>query len=393
MRSTTHTRFDFSALVILPLAVLTLDPAQAATLEVGPGKEYSVPSAAIAAANAGDTIEIAAGTYENDYAIVRTNGLKLVGVGGMAVLNSHGMIPNGKAIWVVQGDDIVIENVEFCGARVRDRNGAGIRQEGKNLTLRHCGFFDNENGILGGSGDSVIDIQHCEFAFNSLVARPGTHNLYIGRAKKLIFKFNYSHHAKVAHLLKSRAEENMIAYNRIADESDGSSSYVVNVPNGGKCMIIGNILHQGPKCQNRVIVAYGEEGVSGDKNGLYFINNTVMNDCELGSPTFVQVRNLPNDAPVVLRNNIFAGKGRVTNWHTALLHANFNGPVREVEFVDRDSWDLAPAADSPCVDAGVSPGKTSDGEDLMPTFQYVHPITHQRRPVDRRIDIGAIERG
>ncbi|MFW5735249.1 MAG: hypothetical protein ACOCWR_09325, partial [Oceanidesulfovibrio sp.] len=83
------------------------------------------------------------------------------------------------------------------------------------------GFFDNENGILGGHGDSVLDIRHCEFGRNSLVARPGTHNLYIGRAKKLIFQFNYSHHAKEAHLLKSRAVENIIAYNRIADEHDG----------------------------------------------------------------------------------------------------------------------------------------------------------------------------
>ncbi len=365
---------------------------QAETLEVGPGKPYAAPSAAIAAAKDGDTIAIAAGTYRNDYAAIPRSRLRLIGIGGKAVLASEGMIPNGKAIWVVQGDDIYIENIEFRGARVRDRNGAGIRQEGRNLTLRHCAFFDNENGILGGHGDSVLDIRHCEFGHNSLVARPGTHNLYIGRAKKLIFQFNYSHHALEAHLLKSRAAENIIAYNRIADEHDGSSSYVLNLPNGGKAIVVGNILHQGPKCRNRTLLAYGEEGLPGDENALYLVNNTVVNDCQLGSPTFVQIRNLPADAPAVLRNNIFAGKGRVTDFAAAAMEGNFVGTVSEARFVDRENWDLTPAADSPCVDAGVAPGATADRIDLTPTLQYVHPMKHRPRPRAGRIDVGAFER-
>jgi len=51
---------------------------------------------------------------------------------------------------VIRGNDVIVENIEFSGARVPDRNGAGIRPEGRNFTVRNCRFYDCENGILGG---------------------------------------------------------------------------------------------------------------------------------------------------------------------------------------------------------------------------------------------------
>ncbi len=83
----------------------------------------------------------------------------------------------GKAIWVVQGSDTTIENVELTGAAVPDMNGAGIRQEGKNLTVRGCLFHDNENGILAGDvAGSEILIETSEFDHNGagrrLLAQP-----------------------------------------------------------------------------------------------------------------------------------------------------------------------------------------------------------------------------
>ena len=41
-----------------------------------------------------------------------------------------------------------IENIEFRGVRVADRNGAGIRFETGRLHVLRCAFFDNENGLL-----------------------------------------------------------------------------------------------------------------------------------------------------------------------------------------------------------------------------------------------------
>ena len=68
----------------------------------------------------------------------------------MAKLDAAGQASQGKAIWVIQGDDTTVESVVFTGAAVVDKNGAGIRQEGKNLTVRRCYFHDNEDGILAG---------------------------------------------------------------------------------------------------------------------------------------------------------------------------------------------------------------------------------------------------
>jgi hypothetical protein len=144
--------------------------APGATLEVGPGKPFAMPSAAIQAAKDGDTILIdTAGQYSGDVCIVRPNNLTIRGVGpGRAKLAAAGRDAGGKGIWVTAGNDITAENIEFSGARVRDRNGAGIRAEGKNLTLRNCRFYDCENGILGGNGEMLIE--RCSFEHCSLVA-------------------------------------------------------------------------------------------------------------------------------------------------------------------------------------------------------------------------------
>ena len=67
-----------------------------AILTVGPGEQFAKISDAIAAAQNGDTINVDAGTYTNDYASISKN-ITLQGIGGMVHLVSTGLIPNGKA--------------------------------------------------------------------------------------------------------------------------------------------------------------------------------------------------------------------------------------------------------------------------------------------------------
>ena len=56
--------------------------ASANTLQVGPGKKYVAPCAAIAAASAGDTIQIdTAGNYAGDVCQWSTSNLTLIGIG------------------------------------------------------------------------------------------------------------------------------------------------------------------------------------------------------------------------------------------------------------------------------------------------------------------------
>src|SRR5258705_5380279 len=142
--------------------------AGAETLTVGPGKMFPAPCAAIAAAHDGDLIEIdAAGTYDGDVCGVTKNGLTLRGVGGRAKIDAATKNYGGKGTWGISGNDTTVPKIEFSGATVPDKNGAGIRPEGNNLTVRGCYFHDNEDGILsGGSAGSQILVESSEFANN-----------------------------------------------------------------------------------------------------------------------------------------------------------------------------------------------------------------------------------
>src|SRR5215471_3174796 len=109
----------------------------AAILQVGPDKSFQTPCAAVAVASDGDVIEIDAGLYKKDVCVIPQNNLTLRGVNGRAHLEAGDASAQGKAIWVIQGNDALVENIEFSGASVPDQNGAGIRAEGVNWTVRN----------------------------------------------------------------------------------------------------------------------------------------------------------------------------------------------------------------------------------------------------------------
>jgi hypothetical protein len=367
---------------LLPLA------ATAATLEVGPGRTYATPCAAIAAAGTGDTILIdAAGRYDGDVCAWSTDGLTLRGVNGRPHIDAAGNAAQGKAIWVVSGDDTTIDGIELSGCRVPDANGAGIRQQGANLTVRNAYFHDNENGILAGDhAGSTITIEYSEFAHNG--AGDGqSHNLYIGHVDRLVFRHNWSHGAVVGHLLKSRAAENVIEYNRLTGEAGGSESYEINLPNGGLSFVVGNLIEQPATTQNGAMLDYLSEGFGlNTDDRLFVVNNTFVND--RGSGTFLQI-GAAATTPVVARNNIFHGGGTPSSQASTVFDHDYVGS--DPLFVDAAHYDyrLQPTATA-VIDAGAAPGSGA-GRSLQPTRVYVHPAGGADRPVVGAIDIGAYE--
>src|SRR5262245_715761 len=95
-------------------ALASVSIANANTLTVGPGKQYPKPCAAAAGAVDGDLIEIdATGSYDGDVCAISKNNLTLRGVGGRAKIDAAGQNYGGKAIWVISGDNAVVENIEF----------------------------------------------------------------------------------------------------------------------------------------------------------------------------------------------------------------------------------------------------------------------------------------
>lgn len=285
-----------------------LEPVEAAgrILRVGLSAEYSTPSAAAAAARDGDTIEIASGDYRGDVAVWNASRIRIIGAEPRPHIRAEGRDAQGKAIWVVRGDDVAIENVEMSGARVADHNGAAIRAEGRNLLLRNAYLHDNENGLLSGAHPtSEITIEHCEFARNG-GGDGQTHNLYIGAIAKLTVRRSYFHHAIVGHNLKSRAAISILTDNRLADESDGRASYEADFPNGGQVLLAFNIFQKGPSAENSTLVSYGAEGLSNARSEFVAKGNTFISQRPNGT-RFIFLA--PGTKSINIIGNVFAGPG------------------------------------------------------------------------------------
>jgi len=355
-------------------------------LRVGAKRSLEAPSWAADCAKDGDIIEVDAGLYSGDVAVWTKNDLTIRGVGGRPQIHVGGRSAEGKAIWVVKGRNTTIENFEFSGAQVPDGNGAAIRLEGPGLIVRHAYFHDNEMGILTGvHPQSDVLIEGSEFANNaSQNPRTHNHNIYIGAVRRFTLRSSYVHHARVGHNVKTRARENHILYNRIMDEADGSSSYLIELANGGNGYLIGNVLHQGPRTENSTMVSYGAETLIHPMNELYVVNNTMVNDLPAHG-IFVQVHGAPS--VVKLINNLLVGKGRPLVGPGTLLN---NLTSSDPGFRNRSAFDYQLLPWSPAIDAGVVP-PAANGVALTPVQQYVHMGRSEPRPDVGALDVGAYE--
>lgn len=350
-------------------------------IRVGPGRKIELPSQAARIAKPGDIIEIEAAEYFGDVAVWRANDLVIRGVGGRPHLNAGGRAAEGKAIWVTRGNNITIENIEFSDAKVRDRNGAGIRSEGRDLTIRNCLFHNNEDGILGGSNkESTITVEYSEFAYNGH-GDGQSHGIYVGSIKRLVFQYNYVHHTKIGHHVKSTAKENFMLYNRLMDEGDGNSSYAIDIPNGGLAIIIGNIIHQGKLAENFSLIHYHSK-TKKPGIGLYVVNNTVLNSRHNG--VFVSNRS-PIEAQLI--NNLVVGRLKLVKGYFKGTH-NIKGD--KGYFVNPKGYDLRLNQNAQAINAGIDPGKVH-GISLAPVAEYVHPISRRDRPRNGQLDVGAFE--
>jgi hypothetical protein len=371
--------------VIFAAELVDQTAATAGSLRVGPTRALRNPSDAARVARDGDTIEIDAGAYPGDVAVWKQHNLRIRGVGGTAQLPANGSSAEDKATWVIKGFNTRIERVEFSGAVATGRNGAGIRLEGTGLTLLECYFHDNENGVLTGvNTESDIVIERSEFAYNGH-GDGYSHNLYIGTVRSLTLRFNYIHHAKVGHNVKSRALSNYIAYNRIMDERDGSSSYAIDLPNGGTSYLIGNVIQQGPATQNRSIVAYGAEGFRNTGNELYLINNTLIDDLPVGG-RFVAV--WAGAKALRLVNNIFSGNGTLL---LPPMAQSFNNVFSvATDFMDPVGFDYRLKRGAQAIGAGVDPG-TANTVVLRPDAEYAHKSSSRPRDLSAPLDAGAFQ--
>jgi hypothetical protein len=357
--------------------VETAPPASAATVwNVGPGRTFAAPSAVAALVHDGDTVLIDPGVYRGDVAVWTANDLTLTSNGGSVTLVADGRSAEGKAIWVTRGQRITVDGIHFTGSKVPDQNGAGIRFEGRDLTIRNSTFDHNEDGVLGGIDDAESDIVIEDSRFDSNGFGDGySHNIYVGAVGTFTLRGSVSANALVGHTVKSRARNNFIEYNIVS--GGDSTSYEIDLPDGGNARIVGNVIRQSPTSENTTIVSYGAESGRNSGRTVDIVNNTIVNDTP-GRGT--AVRNALTGS-VRLVNNLLSGA------FTAVV----NGTGTEMAsvrtstgFVNSSVGDYRLTAASPAINVGVAPP-------VAVASQPAINVGSEPRPVASTIDVGAFE--
>ena len=354
-------------------------------LHVGPTRAIKTIAESSKLAREGDTVEVDAGDYAADVAVWERDGMTVRAVGGRVMLRAQGAAAEGKGIWVVRANGMRVEGLDFEGSRVSGQNGAGIRFEKGRLLVRDCSFTDNENGILtSNQPDAELEIENSEFGHNGH-GDGQSHNLYVGAIARLKVTGSYFHHARVGHLLKSRAAENRIFYNRLTDEAGGRASYELEFSNGGIAYVVGNIIQQSAKTENPHLVSYGAEGYTSPKNELYLINNTLVDDRAQGG---VFLRIAPGHVLVKVVNNLMVGQGRFDFAGPGDYRNNLKMTWSDFELSTSDDFRLKRNAKA--VGKMVEAGRAND-VDLQMNAEYVHPISTKLLP-GKPHNPGAVQR-
>ena len=297
-----YVRLGFPCGCALAIGIL-LGSASAAVMNVGPGEKYAQPSQAIRAAAAGDTIRIAPGTYR-DCVAWDTDNLTVEGSGTGPVIADA--ICQGKGIFVIAAPNATIRNITFEGAATDEGNGSGIRSEGAILTIENCTFRNNQDGILTTNmRGALITIRDSTFEANGacLPGKGCAHGVYIGHVDLVRIERSHFAGTRIGHHIKSRAKRTELVDNTIEDGPDGTSSYLVDIPNGGSLLMTGNTLEKGPHTQNpTAAISIGEEGGNRPPGEVVISGNTFSND----GPRTAFVRNMAK-SPAQLSGNVLKG--------------------------------------------------------------------------------------
>jgi hypothetical protein len=326
-----RTALGIGAGLLACAAATSAMPARAETkiLTVGTSGnfQYRSISAAVAAADADGNphsyydIQVAPGTYINDFSVVTrpmTIEVDPRRAGNPVRLEATVPLPNQKGI-ILTFASLTVGGLTFMGAMIDNSlggNGAGIRDQntaaGATLIVRNCVFTNNQEGILTGDDPGeTITVANSKFKNNG---NPDPdhfqHALYVNHARRLTVTDSLFCGQLIGHDIKSRALVTRIENNQIYDGEGypavgcraGSSSFAIDIPEGGRAAISGNRVFQGPATQNNKKVAYGEEGLSFGDNGLSLSSNAFINT----APNATGIYD-PKCVPVQLTNNIFRG--------------------------------------------------------------------------------------
>lgn len=352
-------------------------PAPAASppglLAAPPGKGPSLADA-LARARDGDVIDLLPGEYRTPV-LLEGRRITLRGMAGPEPVVFRGGARAGgqRALLAVRGGEVTLQNIEFRGARADDGSGAGVLLERGALRVVNCSFFDNEYGLFtGNDGKATLDIEASVFGMAPKVVGGLHHLLNVGRIARLSVTGTRFQQGFEGHLIKTRARENLIAYNFIHDGHRGGASYEIDIAGGGLATVVGNVIGQGSESQNPVLVAYGADDRHWDTNRLLVAHNTFINYGWLPA-WYLRVFSdrLPAGVDVVAVNNLLVGQG-VFSWGApGHFDGNRHATLGMLRDAETYAFELSPG--SWWRGSGVDP-RAVRGHDLAPRAEFKWPV-------------------
>lgn len=264
------------AVLAIPAAALLAQPNPEGFLVRETGQRHATLQHAIDAVGAGAaTIIIPAGTHRQ-CAVQQAGTIRFEAAApGRAIFD--GVACEGKAALVLRGQSAEVSGLIFQNITVPDFNGAGIRLERGDLTVRQSWFRASQQGILTAAdpaGRIVID--RSTFTQLGTCEGPGgcAHSLYIGDYGALTVTRSRFERGSGGHYLKSRAAQVRIEGNSFDDSAGTGTNYMIDLPAGAAGQIVGNWFVQGQNKENySAFIAVGAEDRLHISQGLAISGN------------------------------------------------------------------------------------------------------------------------
>jgi hypothetical protein len=267
------------------------------------GVMFKSLSAAKHAIRKGSRIYLFSGVFEQGIYLDKDN-LEIIGEEGVVFDNAT---VDEKAALVLTGNNILVENIECRNIQVNDKNGACIRFEGANLTVRNLYAHDSQSGVMTSNNAGIVKIEYSTFErLGGKAAVEGyAHALYIKADELFFYQSKILSTKGEGSGIKSRSKKVVIDSSLLAS-MDAIDSRLVDMANYGELIIKNSVLQQGSHTSNSQLLAYGlEKNITPefDVNRVELVNNILLFDNKK-SNVLISYRLLDE---MVNRNNVFIG--------------------------------------------------------------------------------------
>ncbi|MBN8816779.1 MAG: right-handed parallel beta-helix repeat-containing protein [Sphingomonas sp.] len=301
--------FALLPLVVAPAAGLAAESPSASFTIAETGQGFANLDDAVQSVRMGTaTILIAPGVYKQCTVQAGGNITFKAVQPGTAIFD--GTACEGKAAFVLRGQSSVVDGIVFRNIRVSDGNGAGIRTEMGDLTVRNSMFLDSQEGILGGqpTGQKIV-IERSTFAGLGQCDETVdcSHSIYLANKGSVTITRSRFERGTGGHYVKLRVPNVSITDNSFDDSQGRKTNYMIDLSEGGTGLIARNTFADGPNKENwTAFIVVAAEVRTYSSAGLRVVDNVATLAPNFGkSPAFVA--NVGRDQLTVGANKLAPG--------------------------------------------------------------------------------------